>query len=276
MAGWSQEETFSLIAIWGSDSVQEQLKGSKRNKSIFIRVAQELSAMGYSRTAEQCREKIKKMKAEYRKRKSNQEAFAGKEWKFLNAMDRVMSYETAGEDNVRLSPLPQLTIALENRSSRDEGACNRGEETPNEGHVPPRHSQQCPSSSGQTNTDDVDGNNTGTPTTTAATQKRRRECDQATRSNPIHLHQLNSPSLMAIETQLLVKLIELQNASEKRQLEFEEKRMRFEERMMERDDQRRREDRQFQLQMMSVIMGRSPVRLSVPLEPHNNSDTNED
>ena len=271
MAGWSQEETFSLIAIWGSDSIQGQLKVSKRNKSIFMKVASELSAMGYSRTAEQCREKVKKMKGEYRKRKSNEEGYIGKQWKFLDAMDKVMSKQEqdSAEESALHSPLPLLNTTLES-SSRDAPVLSRGEETPSVEAIPPRHSEQGLSSCTQASADNVN-NNTVTP----STHKRRRECEQATRSDAIHQH-LNLPSLLPTETQLLVKLIELQSASEKRQLEMEEKRMRFEERMMERDDQRRREDRQFQLQMMSVIMGRSPVPLSVRLEPHNSIINDDD
>lgn len=263
MAGsWSEEEALNLISVWGTDSVQAQLRTSKRNKYIFVKVALELSAMGYSRSADQCREKLKKMKGEYRKRKSSQEdGTVRKHWKFMDAMERVMGRETSTheqgttEDNPRLSPLPQLTLSMEG-SDRAESVHNREPVLMNK-------SQQCMPSPSQADTDLTQ--NIGS----SSRHKRRRECDLVTPldSTP----QLDSASCPATESHLLVKLIEIQHASERRQFEMEEKRMKFEERMMERDDQRRREDRQFQLQMMSVIMGRSPVQLSVPLEPHNNS-----
>ncbi len=67
MATWSDSETFKLIEIWGEDTIQAQLEGCRRNKEIYEKIARDLSDAGYQRTADQCREKVKKLKSEYRK-----------------------------------------------------------------------------------------------------------------------------------------------------------------------------------------------------------------
>ena len=64
---WSEEEVMKLIELWGEDSVQAQLEGLKRNAQVFDKIAVELRTAGYERTGAQAREKIMKLRSEYRK-----------------------------------------------------------------------------------------------------------------------------------------------------------------------------------------------------------------
>ena len=50
-------------------------------------------------------------------------------------------------------------------------------------------------------------------------------------------------------------------------VELEEKRMKMEERQMEREAQQRREDREFQMQMMGMMMGPGMHHFSPPSNP---------
>ena len=61
---WSKEETFKLISLWSDDTVQAQLEGCRRNSEVYTRIAKELTEAGYARTMEQCRDKMKKLRAE--------------------------------------------------------------------------------------------------------------------------------------------------------------------------------------------------------------------
>ena len=63
----SQEETFKLISPWSEDNIQEQLEGCRGISSVFRKIADGLCEAGFSCTLEQCREKIKKLKTEYKK-----------------------------------------------------------------------------------------------------------------------------------------------------------------------------------------------------------------
>ena len=67
MAGaWRDEETRALVGVWGAASVQEQLDGVVRNRIVYEYVAK-MVELGYERTWQQCRTKIKNMTQRYRK-----------------------------------------------------------------------------------------------------------------------------------------------------------------------------------------------------------------
>eukprot|EP00118_Oscarella_pearsei_P022070 m.251737 g.251737 ORF g.251737 m.251737 type:complete len:149 (+) comp40338_c0_seq24:624-1070(+) len=68
---WMDAECRCLIELWGEDDVQGQLEGCKRNREVYGRLARKMREKGFERTGEQCREKIKKLKREYRKVKDN-------------------------------------------------------------------------------------------------------------------------------------------------------------------------------------------------------------
>ena len=56
---WNESEMMKLIEIWGEDSIQAELEGCKWNKQIFDKIASEMKATGYERTAVQCQDKLK-------------------------------------------------------------------------------------------------------------------------------------------------------------------------------------------------------------------------
>jgi len=60
-----------------------------------VRIAQKLQEVGYNRSFEQCREKIKKLKKEYQKIKDkHEETGQGREkWMFFDVMDAVLGHK---------------------------------------------------------------------------------------------------------------------------------------------------------------------------------------
>ena len=66
-AGWTTEITRALIAVWGQANVQNQLDGVVRNRTIYEKISRELAQLGYDRSWEQCRTKIKNLTQKYRK-----------------------------------------------------------------------------------------------------------------------------------------------------------------------------------------------------------------
>ena len=64
---WSKKEVMALIEIWSDDAIQSQLEGMKRNKRVFERISQDLSRRGITCSFEQCRNKVKMLKMEYKK-----------------------------------------------------------------------------------------------------------------------------------------------------------------------------------------------------------------
>ncbi|KAM4569199.1 uncharacterized protein PAE49_008784 isoform 1-T1 [Odontesthes bonariensis] len=63
---WSDEETEALLDIWGSQDIQENLKGGTKNKHLYIQISQVMGSQGYLRTPEQCQSRIKRLRANFR------------------------------------------------------------------------------------------------------------------------------------------------------------------------------------------------------------------
>lgn len=63
---WSDGETEALLDIWGSEEIQENLKGCTKNKHIFIQISDVMTSQGYMRTPEQCQTRIKRLRANFR------------------------------------------------------------------------------------------------------------------------------------------------------------------------------------------------------------------
>nr|XP_057930673.1 1-aminocyclopropane-1-carboxylate synthase-like protein 1 [Doryrhamphus excisus]XP_057930674.1 1-aminocyclopropane-1-carboxylate synthase-like protein 1 [Doryrhamphus excisus] len=91
-SNWTDPEIVELLQLWSDESVQIELESSLRNQRVFDRIALVLREKGIYRTGDQCREKIKKMKLEYRRIKDNHKL---RSWKFYDVMDRVLSNRPA-------------------------------------------------------------------------------------------------------------------------------------------------------------------------------------
>ena len=72
VVNWSRDEVFKLISLWSEDVIQDQLEGCWRNSQVY-KITDGLREAGFSRMFEQCREKIKKLKAEYKKVKDKRD-----------------------------------------------------------------------------------------------------------------------------------------------------------------------------------------------------------
>ena len=59
---WSDEETFVPIEIWGEDSIQAMLEGTRRNKDVFVKIAKAIEERGFTKSAVQCSAKIKRLR----------------------------------------------------------------------------------------------------------------------------------------------------------------------------------------------------------------------
>lgn len=91
-SNWTDPEIVELLQLWSDESVQIELESSLRNQRVFDRIAHVLREKGIYRTGDQCREKIKKMKLEYRRIKDNHKL---RSWKFYDVMDRVLANRPA-------------------------------------------------------------------------------------------------------------------------------------------------------------------------------------
>ena len=103
MAVWRDEETKKLIEVWGEEDIQAQLEGCTRNKAVYEKISREMAASQYERSAVQCREKIKKLRTEYKKIKDrhNKTGQGMKTLKFYEQLNDIFGHKpTTKPDNV--------------------------------------------------------------------------------------------------------------------------------------------------------------------------------
>lgn len=91
-SNWSEPEVVELLQLWSDEAVQLELESCLRNQHVFNRIAVALHDRRIYRTADQCREKIKKLKLDYRRMKENQQTPRGaRARRFYDVIDRVLS-----------------------------------------------------------------------------------------------------------------------------------------------------------------------------------------
>ncbi|XP_049617188.1 uncharacterized protein zgc:113263 [Syngnathus scovelli] len=93
VSSWSDEETSALIDIWGEEEVQRSLTGFVSNGHVYAEISRRLHDLSYTKTPEQCHEKVKTLKSNFLK------AYEGKKFgrrvddKFYNQMEQVFGAE---------------------------------------------------------------------------------------------------------------------------------------------------------------------------------------
>ncbi|XP_061092442.1 ATP-dependent (S)-NAD(P)H-hydrate dehydratase isoform X2 [Conger conger] len=86
-------ETRALLDIWGEQDVQTALDGNFRNSHVYRDVACRLGEMGFERTPEQCRIRVKSLKRQYYQAKegTKKNGQYHKICKFYDEMERILS-----------------------------------------------------------------------------------------------------------------------------------------------------------------------------------------
>ncbi|XP_004447075.1 ATP-dependent (S)-NAD(P)H-hydrate dehydratase isoform X1 [Dasypus novemcinctus] len=89
---WSDLETRALLGIWGEADVQSALDGNFRNSHVYRDVACRLAEVGFTRTPEQCRIRIKGLKRQYYQARNGlpKGGPVRKACKFFDEMDQIL------------------------------------------------------------------------------------------------------------------------------------------------------------------------------------------
>ncbi|XP_077080711.1 zinc finger and SCAN domain-containing protein 29-like [Siphateles boraxobius] len=116
---WSVDEVQTFLSLVAEERIQRELDGAKRNEKVFQEVAQLLSAHGYYRTYKQCRDKLKKLKSDYRtiKDHNGRSGANRRTWKWFDQMDAIYGRRPAS--NGREGALDSATSLLDNTFDDD-------------------------------------------------------------------------------------------------------------------------------------------------------------
>ena len=127
-SAWSDSEVSCLITIWGDASIQEQLDGATRNKSIYLRISRKLQDNGYERDWQECRTKIKNLKGDYKKVKDHNAVIGNsrKTCKFFHKLDAILGHRPASAPSSLLdtgssSMLSATESQLQNEAEEETG-----------------------------------------------------------------------------------------------------------------------------------------------------------
>ena len=248
MALWTDEETLKLLELWGEDSIQAELEGCKRNKAVYEKIARDMVAAGYDRNAVQCRDKIKKLRAEYRKIKdnNNQSGRSRKTMKYFDKLDEILGHKPATKPQYVLDTSDESPEAL-GQSVSYSGDISESDTSPNEQIKEEKEKEE------KVKDRDSKDEKTIDLTKVQENRKKRKTAREHT------MEKAMDGIISAVTT--------MQKESNDRFCEIEEKRMRLDEKIMElehrrwmesqdREERQRREEREFRLQMMHLLSGR--------------------
>ena len=91
---WEDSEVLCLLEVWGDQEIQNQFEGSTRNKKIFEVISARLAERDVVRTADQCREKVKELRGEYKQIRdhNNVSGRNRKTIRFLPQLDAILGH----------------------------------------------------------------------------------------------------------------------------------------------------------------------------------------
>lgn len=109
---WSKKEVLTLLTHWANPAVQQELSRNVRNNAVYSSLSARLAALGYNKTAQKCKEKLKKLKQDYKRIKNSNHLDGGKNIWF-DIIDQVLGTpRTAARDHPETSELSSEELAL--------------------------------------------------------------------------------------------------------------------------------------------------------------------
>ena len=263
-ANWNDMETFKLVEIWGEEEIQALLEGCTRNKAVYEKIARGMVEAGYQRTGVQCRDKMKKLKSEYKKVKDNntETGRRRKAWKFYDCINDVLGNKPATRPAVVIDTLNDAEQSGEEVALKDEPRDVETTDTVvDDGKTVDDAKMAGENASGDGGMEDT---------------------DEKLRDDDVRVEQVENKTEVKKERQrrkkrtredkfekamnvIIEKVTKAQKESDEMFMKLEEKRMKLDEHMMEMEDRRLREDkareelqkreeREFQLRMMMMMM----------------------
>ncbi|XP_051916007.1 1-aminocyclopropane-1-carboxylate synthase-like protein 1 isoform X2 [Hippocampus zosterae] len=237
-SNWTDQEIVELLQLWSEDSIQIELESSLRNQRVFDRIALILREKGMFRTGDQCREKIKKMKLEYRRIKDNHKS---RSWKFYDVMDRVLANRPALTSSTQGETFDaqQLFQSPDRSDSLLQGNSSLGSFGPATlGNVPVPH----------------DTSQESLPSPAATKQRRRRKAGKNVCGNGGGKCCSQGPLNKA-----LANLLVWQQCAEDRLVSWEkarlEKELQADERRQQQEEKRAERERQHELHLFNLLTG---------------------
>lgn len=91
-ARWTDDEVQALLSIYAQDDIQQELKTAARNEKVYAKISGKLGELDIEHSAKRCREKLKKLKQDYKRIKdhnNNNNSTKGSEQRTNKWFDRL-------------------------------------------------------------------------------------------------------------------------------------------------------------------------------------------
>ena len=257
MAAWTKEETLKLIELWSYEDIQAQLEGCKRIQQVYEKIASLMQKEGFTRTLQQCREKIKKLRQQYKKVKDKirQTGQQGRQhliskFVYFNALDNILGNRPATEPMVVIdsfSGKSEVDVESNVSESDHEGKEERKAEL--------WESDMKESEARESSTTTVASNEDSGSSKDVIVVKKEDKVDV----KPIVSNKKKRKRQLEVMQDtmkgLIKEVVDAQKASDKMYVELEEKRLKMEEAQLERESKMRRDDQEFQMRVLQMITG---------------------
>ena len=265
--------TFVPYNVVSEDKIQEELEGCKKIKHIFDKISSRMRSAGFDRSTEQCRLKVKKLRAEYKKiRDGNKKTGEDrKDWKHFDALDTILGSKPSTEPLIVVDTLAGHCDDVQPFTVEDKG--EDGEESD---EVVVGETEMLGTSQSSISTANLD---------CVEDEKVDVKKERNIGKNKGKKRMSRDDRLENATDSVMTKMMEKQSKTDELFLELKTKRMKMEEQMYEmeqrrvkeereRQERERREEREFQLKLYSMICGTNhPMHNSQLFPPSHHSDS---
>uniref|UniRef100_A0A3Q3W375 Myb-like domain-containing protein n=1 Tax=Mola mola TaxID=94237 RepID=A0A3Q3W375_MOLML len=97
-SSWSDEETLALIDVWGEEDIQRALRGFVHNGYVYAEISQRIQDLGFSKTSEQCRWKVKALRNNFRQCYEKKKSGRKVEYRFYKQLEQILGQEAVSID----------------------------------------------------------------------------------------------------------------------------------------------------------------------------------
>ncbi|XP_068449254.1 uncharacterized protein [Clinocottus analis] len=97
-SSWSDGATLALIEIWGDEDFQSALRGFVHNGHIYADISQRMSDLGFSKSSEQCRWKVKALRNHFRQCYDKKKSGRRVDYRFYHQLEQILGQETVSND----------------------------------------------------------------------------------------------------------------------------------------------------------------------------------
>lgn len=108
---WTDTEVQAFLSLVADGRIQSELDDTVRNVCVSMDLSQQMLSQGYHRSAKQCREKLKKLKCDYRKIRNGRSGAVRTSWRWYNQVDAIYGHwpanngrESGGIDSAKMGP----------------------------------------------------------------------------------------------------------------------------------------------------------------------------